>query len=257
MLASGCGEIQEQGPDRCADPQADWWPLPVAATWQLYTTSLVDQTLIERNRLLEVQARDTEVVNVAPNPSWKKAKAVRLWRREVGSTGWRWVKETPEGFHWLRDLWVTEPPPEEPDETRDSTRDVYYDPYRLRLATTMEKLCEGAAWQEEYRKVTITIGPKTGQCANEVWRLDPQECIKAGKFEALDVHEQWTVESVDKAFDIQGRHYEKTLCVRRHDPKEAMRDATYCFAAGVGKFLELNRDKQEREELISYDAGEP
>lgn len=252
---SACGSLHDVPPERCADPSLRWWPLPVGAEWHL-RVDLAPQVL---ERTLKVEAMGDVVTMALPDASWHERTAVRLWRDQELTSGWRWVQESSTGFRWLRDLYVGTAPNNPPDRVQDPVTDIYYDPYRLRLSTTPDTLCEGYQWTERYRKLTIKLPPSSAElaqgdeCPRDVWQKNPADCFAMGLATTEVVSERWFVQSVGRHFDVQGEAYDRTVCVRRQEQKKTNpADTTYCFAPEIGKFLEFDtaNEASNREELV-------
>jgi len=220
---AGCGEGVEIQPDPCADAGVEWWPLEVGAFWDLEIQSATSPTKL---RHLEVEALDVPVGGLSASD----ATAVRLWRDEPEGSGWRWIRRDGAHYLWQRDLWVR-------DGTREPVSDQFHDPYRLRLDAG--RLCRSETWTEQYERITIPLGPE-GCASWDGWEGDPTQCDPVMR---ETIAEEWTVSQVNRTVETPSGTFPGCLCTTRTEAAFGSLESTeYCFAPGIGKVAEYDRD---------------
>ncbi len=238
----------------CATPTTEWWPLRPGVVWQYEQIEFGRNTTSDK--VLEVQYDRSAMHGLLGDET-----AVRTWRadRDRGDVepyeaGFRWFLATDDGFGFRRDIWVDADTAEAPCTSLVSDgdlagceelaplADVTYFPMRIRLDLTPERLCARSEWSSTFVERTIEIGlgpgddnPDLDNCAEDTWRTDVASC-PALEEETTD---RWDVQYVDHTIDVPAGHFEHCLCVRRQGSTS---NKTYCFAKGVGKVYELDRN---------------
>lgn len=206
----------ERNPAICLDPQLDPFPLQVGNWWKY--------RLRDPNTGLEA-ASPEKVWVVEANTE----NQVRMWVEGEGQkAGPKTMRLKDRRIEWVRRTDV--------DARGVITQNRTYDPPALRLDFSLPHSCVGDTWGEAYTTTTRQPGAPT--------KVTPQ----AETWSVLDVHAQ-------PANAFLGPR--ESFCVERLSvpaPGGSTATGTYCFAYGIGKFVE--QSEEEHEYLEAYCVGQ-
>ncbi len=215
LALAGCGsEVPELPVDAGASvdaipPALRFLPLAPGATWTWQVTPGMGARF-DKTTTVE----GTDVVRGAP--------AFRLRTSGDGTDTLSWQDDTGSAVRRLREQSL--------DASGGVRDDTSYEPYKLRLDESNQRLVVGASYTETYVEAsTDSTGAVTRRTKSEVW----------------------TVEAIDEAVGVPAGSF-TCLRVRRVGADAGGSDKRFWFARGVGKIKESGG---QTEELKSYSLG--
>lgn len=248
-----CKPADEPCLGACIDDRSDegqrsrYLPFIVGARWTFLVTDIGSETRQWKRWAL---GPEVEIGGLADGRAHLQCREVRDGDGNLYDGSLRWELDTGHGALWQRSLRVDVSAPGE------VAKDEYPDPFAIRLDEGPDT-CVGRTFTHTYQELVVRPSACTGItfAEGEHWGADdPARCAEAGGLAIVDKTDVWTVQKIDEVVEVAGQEL-STLRVRREQTSsdsQIPEIATFWFARGVGKVMEVTENKQQ-EELLFVD----